>query len=170
MSQGLKSFYAVISYRPAMSERTLTIKISLNLCSVAADCTVPPGETLLEGLITGHPVCAEPRWLPRCLLHNGSVVSSTHQVFVHTDVMPYTSQRHLEQQLQLSFPATTGCFQPLSLDLLLFRIGPSQNSCPGIKVFLQWLESHSTFVELLSNLAFFLQQLHCFDSNINTPI
>lgn len=134
MSQGLKFFYAVISYRPAMSERTLTIKISLNLCSVAADCTVPPGETLLEGLITGHPVCAEPRWLPRCLLHNGSVVSSTHQVFVHTDVMPYTSQRHLQQQLQLSFPATTGCFQPLSLDLLLFRIGPSQNSCRGIKV------------------------------------
>ena len=57
-----------------MSERALPTQIPLNPCSVAAECVVPPGETLPEGLITGHPVCAKPRWLPRCLPHNGRVV------------------------------------------------------------------------------------------------
>lgn len=90
-----KVFIALVSYRPAVSERTLPVKIPPNPCSVAADCAVPPGETLPEGLITGHPVCAEPRWLPRCLLYNGSVVLSAHQDFVHADVMPYTRERHL---------------------------------------------------------------------------
>lgn len=71
---GSKVFVAVVSYRLAVSERTLPVEIPLNPCSAAADCAVPPGETLPGGLITGHPVCAEPRCLPTCLLHNGRVV------------------------------------------------------------------------------------------------
>lgn len=58
---GSKVFIAVVSYRLAVSERTLPVEIPWNPCSAAADCAVPPGETLPEGLITGHPVCAEPR-------------------------------------------------------------------------------------------------------------
>lgn len=127
---GSKVFIAVVSYRLAVSERTLPVEIPLNPCSAAADCAVPPGETLLEGLVTGHPVCAVTAEVPAaqwlgCL--------SLHQVFVHTDVMLYTSQRHLEQQLLLSFPATTGGFKPLPPGLLFFWLNPSQNSCPGIK-------------------------------------
>lgn len=55
---GSKVFIAV-SYRLAVSERTLPVEIPLNPGSAGADCAVPPGETLPpEGLITGHPVCA----------------------------------------------------------------------------------------------------------------
>lgn len=60
-NEGLKSVVALVSYRLAVSERTLPIQIPLNPCSVAAECVVPPGETLPEGLITGHPVCAKAR-------------------------------------------------------------------------------------------------------------
>lgn len=55
-----------VSHRLAVSERALPTQIPLNPCSVAAECVVPPGETLPEGLNTEHPVCVKPRWLPRC--------------------------------------------------------------------------------------------------------
>jgi len=51
----------LVSHRLAVSERALPAQILLNPCSVAAECVVPPGETLPEGLITEHPVCAKPR-------------------------------------------------------------------------------------------------------------
>lgn len=129
---GSKVFIAV-SYRLAVSERTLPVEIPLNPSSAGADCAVPPGETLPRGIddwtscLRVAKVTAEvPAAQRLCCL-------STHQVFVHADVMACISQRHLEQQLQLSFPVTTGHFKLLPLGLLLFWLGPSQNSCLGIK-------------------------------------
>ncbi len=61
INEGLKSLGPLVSHRLAVSERALPTQILLNPCSVAAECVVPPGETLPEGLITGHPVCAKPR-------------------------------------------------------------------------------------------------------------
>lgn len=57
----VKTLVLLLSQRLAVSERALPTQIPLNPCSVAAECVVPPGETLPEGLITEHPVCTKPR-------------------------------------------------------------------------------------------------------------
>lgn len=116
---GSKVFIAVVSYRLAVSERTLPVEIPLNPCSVAADRAVPPGETLPPGIdywtscLRGAEATAEvpaAQW-PCCL--------STQQVSVHADVMAYATQRRLQQQLQLSFPATTGRLKPLPPEFVI---------------------------------------------------
>lgn len=60
-NEGRNSLVPLVSRELAVSERALLAQIPPNPCSVAAECVVPPGETLPEGLITEHPVCAEPR-------------------------------------------------------------------------------------------------------------
>lgn len=97
-----------------MSERALPTQIPLNPRSVAAECVVPPRETLPKGLITEHPVCVKPKWLLRCLLHNGCVVWAWTRFCPHRcdAVHKPGTPSSCSPQLLLSFAATTLQFQP----------------------------------------------------------
>lgn len=99
-----------------MSERALPTQIPLNPCSVAAECVVPPRETLPEGLITEHPVCSKPRWLAEVPAAQWPCCLSGRPGFVHINVMLYTSQWHLA-------PVAHSCFSH-------FQPQQSQSSSP----------------------------------------
>ena len=172
-----------------MSERALPTQIPLNPCSVAAECVVPPGETLPEGLITGHPVCAKPRWLPRCLPHNGRVVWAPTRFCprrcdaVHKPGTPSACR----PQLLLSFSTRNSATRAPPPGFVIIPVNvssahPSGRTCRNVltcqekyatsvfaKVVMELLWCHFLIFFFFGSVLIF-QQLLCVSSNINTRI
>lgn len=111
-ARGQNSLVPPVSHRLAVSERALPTQIPPNPGSVAAECVVPPGETLPEGLITEHPVCAKAKvtaevpaaqWLCCLTRFCPRRCDAVHKPGTPSACSP---------QLLLSFAATTVPFQP----------------------------------------------------------